>query len=64
MVTIIRKVELCTSVVQSIVVYLVNVSLNPQTPPRELAFESLTDATKFVEDITLNPDKYLKGMFD
>ena len=64
MVTIIRKVDAYTALDQSVTVYLVSVSLNPQTPPREVAFDCLPDATKFIEDITLHPDKYLKGLFD
>lgn len=64
MVTIIRKVDAFTALEQSITVYLVNVSLNPQTPPREVAFTSLDEATNFIQDITANPDRYLKGLFD
>lgn len=64
MVTVIRKVEAYTALEQSITVYLVNVSVNPQTPPREVAFASLSEATQFIQDITTYPDKYLKGLFD
>lgn len=64
MVTVIRKVDAITALQQSVTCYLVNISLNPQTPPREVAFANLEEACMFIQDITAFPDKYLKGLFD